>query len=313
MILAARVAAVALAALPLCDPARADPFAFVTAQEADTLAVVDLGEGKVTCLAQIGGRPAAVAVDPAAGLGYAVSTEPGRISAVAPDCRILWQLALEGAPFGLALNPARKVAYVSDWYGARLFEIDLGTQAVARSLATGHAPAGIAVTPDGARLITADRDDNRISLLDAATGVILSQVPVGAHPFGVTLSGGLAFTADVESDSVTVVDLTRARVIATIPVGKRPYAIAFAAGKGFVTNQYADTVSVLDAADFRDLGTVAVGEYPEGIAATADGRRIVVANWFSNSLTVIDSASLDVIAEIPVPDGPRAFGPFLLP
>jgi YVTN family beta-propeller protein len=54
-----------------------------------------------------------------------------------------------------------------------------------------------------------------------------------------------------------------------------------------------------------------VGDYPEGIAATADGRRIIVANWESNSISVIDAVELKVTGEIKVGDGPRAFGAFL--
>jgi YVTN family beta-propeller protein len=36
-----------------------------------------------------------------------------------------------------------------------------------------------------------------------------------------------------------------------------------------------------------------------------------VANWGSNTLSVIDATTLKVTGEIKVPDGPRAFGDFL--
>ena len=127
-----------------------------------------------------------------------------------------------------------------------------------------------------------------------------------------TIFQGRAFVANVESDSVSVVDLSTREVRATIPTGLRPYAVAFAGDKGFVTNQYADTVTVFDAQSFAPLATIDVGFYPEGIAVTADGR-ILVANWDSNTVTVIDSATLTVLTETPVPDGPRAFGDFVLP
>jgi YVTN family beta-propeller protein len=61
------------------------------------------------------------------------------------------------------------------------------------------------------------------------------------------------------------------------------------------------------------VAVIDTGEYPEGIDTSADGRRVVVANWFSNSLTVIDSESLETIGEIATGDGPRAFGRFLAP
>jgi YVTN family beta-propeller protein len=37
----------------------------------------------------------------------------------------------------------------------------------------------------------------------------------------------------------------------------------------------------------------------------------VVANWGSNTLSLLDATTLKVTKEIPVPDGPRAFGDFL--
>ncbi len=56
---------------------------------------------------------------------------------------------------------------------------------------------------------------------------------------------------------------------------------------------------------------ITVGDYPEGIEATTDGKRIVVANWESNTLSVIDAVELKVVGEVKVGDGPRAFGAFL--
>ena len=40
-------------------------------------------------------------------------------------------------------------------------------------------------------------------------------------------------------------------------------------------------------------------------------QRIIVANWESNTLSIIDAEKLMVIGEIKVGDGPRAFGAFL--
>jgi len=100
-------------------------------------------------------------------------------------------------------------------------------------------------------------------------------------------------------------------VIATIPTGERPYTLAFAAGKGFVTNQYAASLTVFDAETLAPLAEIETGDYPEGIAATADETRILVANWFSDSLQVIDPETLEVTHTLDMPAGPRAFGSFI--
>ena len=56
---------------------------------------------------------------------------------------------------------------------------------------------------------------------------------------------------------------------------------------------------------------VPVGEYPEGIAASRDGARIYVANWFSNELWALDARTLAVLGKAETGDGPRAFGAFV--
>ena len=49
----------------------------------------------------------------------------------------------------------------------------------------------------------------------------------------------------------------------------------------------------------------------QGIDTTAEGTRIVVANWFENTVTVVDAQSLQVVAVLDTCDGPRAFGRFI--
>ncbi|MBZ4688910.1 MAG: MxaE-like protein [Cereibacter sp.] len=286
--------------------------AVITSQNAGAVSFVDPESGAVTATLALPGKPAAVAVDPSTGQAYVVAVETALLHVLSPAGVELRRIPLPGAPFGVAVNPATHHVYVSDWQGAEIHEVDPERGAVLRSFATGAAPSGIAVSVDGALIVTADRDANRISLIDAASGAAQS-VAVGEHPFGITLHGGRAFAVNVLSDDVTVVDLASRRVTASIPVGPHPYALAFAAGRGFVTNQYGESLTVFDATSLEVLATIPVGEYPEGIAATADGRRVLVANWFSDSLTILDASSLEILAEVGMPEGPRAFGSFIGP
>jgi YVTN family beta-propeller protein len=59
------------------------------------------------------------------------------------------------------------------------------------------------------------------------------------------------------------------------------------------------------------IATVPVGEYPEGIAGHPDDHQVWVANWFDNTVTVLDAESLRVRKTITVGDGARAFGEFI--
>ena len=86
-------------------------------------------------------------------------------------------------------------------------------------------------------MLTADRDSNEVSLIDATTNKRVGAIEVGKRPFGVTIdrAGKRAYTANVASDDVSVIDIASRKVIATVPVGRRPYAVALAAANNAAT------------------------------------------------------------------------------
>jgi YVTN family beta-propeller protein len=304
-------ATLALALFILCTAARADE-AFVTNQSSDDLTIVDLATMKAVATLPIGGRPAGVAVAPD-GLRACVTSPEGKFLSLidARARRVVKKIPVEGGPLGVAFSP-KGLIYVADMFGRRLIEIDPESEK-RREVAIGSMPSGVAPTPDGRFVIVADRDDNALSIVDAASFTRVAVIPVGRHPFGVTVDakGQRAYTANVESDDVSVVDLARRETIATITVGKRPYSVALAQGRGFVADQYGESVSVFDEATLKPISKVKVGEYPESVAASRDGHTIYVTNWFSNELWSIDAKSLNVLAKAATGDGPRAFGAFI--
>ncbi|WP_052175108.1 YncE family protein [Paracoccus sanguinis] len=303
---------VAAALLLAAAPAGAGDLAVVTSQTAQAVSLVDLDSGAVRVTVPVAGAPAPVAYDPATGRAYVISAETGALTVLDADGAVLRQQALGEGSFGIALDPAAGRMFVTDWYGARLRCLTLDGAPV-WAAATGPAPAGVALSGDGRVVVTADRDADRVSAFDAATGAPLWQAPTGTHPYAVTFHAGRFWTADVQSDSVTVIDAATGRVTGRVETGSHPYGVAFAAGKGFVTDQYAATVTVFDADTLAPLGRIEVGDYPEGIAALSDGRRLALANWDADTLTVIDGETLTVAATIDVPAGPRSFGLFVGP
>ena len=56
-------------------------------------------------------------------------------------------------------------------------------------------PRGIAVTADGKFLITANKDDNNISVIDRATGQFIKHIAVGKNPELVRVLKGLVFVS----------------------------------------------------------------------------------------------------------------------
>ncbi|MBM3603523.1 MAG: YncE family protein [Alphaproteobacteria bacterium] len=293
----------------LASPATAGDLAFVTSQNGNALSVVDLDSLSIVASAPIPDAPAPVAYDAATGRVYVIAANSGRLHVLDQEARTLAQADLGEGAFGLAVAAHRGV-FVTDWYGATLTRLDSQLASVWRS-DTGAAPAGVAVSDDGTFVATADRDADAVSIFDAATGQLLHRVPTaGPHPFGVTFHKGMFFTADVQGNSVTVIDPVAGQRVGQIETGSHPYAVAFAGGRGFVTNQYASSVTVFDPESLEVLEEVAVGDYPEGIAPLPDGTGVAIANWDSDSLVILDAASLTIRDEITMPSGPRAFGAF---
>ena len=293
----------------LAAPALAGDLAFVTSQNAGMVTILDTASGAVLAQTPIPGKPAPVAYDPAAGRAYVIAADSGRLFVLDETGAVTDRRDLGEGAFGLAAAPQGGL-YVTDWFGARLLHLDRHLR-VAWTVPTGAAPAGVAVSADGRRVATADRDDDQVSVFDARTGALLHRVgTAGAHPFGITFHDGRFWTADVQGDRVSAIDAATGRLAGSVPTGSHPYALAFAGGRGFVTNQYAGTLTVFDPASLAVLAEIAVGDYPEGISPLPDGDAVAVANWDSDTLVIVDAESLTVRAEIAMPSGPRAFGRF---
>ncbi|ETX29580.1 beta-propeller fold lactonase family protein [Roseivivax isoporae] len=286
--------------------------AYVTNQNGGTLSVVDLDSRETLGEVPLPGEPAGIAVTPDALFTVSAgSTAVRRLDPV--TFATVAETLLDGGPTGIAADAARGRVFVSDWYNARIWVLSAADLSPVTELATGAAPAGLALSPDGRWLAAAVRDGDAVALFDAATLEPHATATVGTRPFGLRFApDGRLFVGNVGSNDVTIVDPVSAETRATVPVGDRPYGVAFAGGRAFVTNQYANTVSVIDLDRLEVTATLDVGEYPEGVDATSDGAMIVVANWFDNSVSLIDAATLDVSGAIAVGDGPRAFGTFVL-
>ncbi|MET0258332.1 MAG: YncE family protein [Methylobacterium sp.] len=304
-----------LASVLLSEPVAAQE-AYVTAQLAGEVAVVDLGLAKVVAHIPLDGAPAGIALSPDRKTAYVTRPEGQSIAVIDLDARkVTSSLALAGGPLGICVDPTTGTIYVADWYASRVLVLKSDPDGVRQTgeIAVGKSPSGLAVTPDGRTLLVANREADSVSVVDIAAGKESEKIPVGQHPFGLTLSadGSRAYTANVTSNDVSVIDVVARREIGRIRTGERPYVVALAGGRGFVTDQYSNTVTVFGLGDLKGVGSIDVEDHPEGIAASQDGKTLYVANWGDNALSVIDVETLKVTGRIAVPDGPRAFGDFL--
>ena len=174
-------------------------------------------------------------------------------------------------------------------------------------------PAGLAVTPDGAKLVVADQLGDAVSVVTLATGAV-STVAAGHRPYGVTLSrdGRTAWVADQGGTTVETVDVSGSApvVTGTVAVGTHPArSVLSADGRTlYVANGESDSVSVVDTAARRVVRTLslapyrgaAIGSNPDALALGPDGRTLYVANAGNNDVAVLDLRSGRVRGMVPV-------------
>lgn len=212
----------------------------------------------------------------------------------------------------------RGLAYVSNQDG-EITVIDLDRLAVVDTIdVEDKAPRGIGITADGKLLITANRDGGDISVIDRASGKVITHIKIGKNPEFVRILGDRAFISfepsskggpppkdgakpeekdddhDREPAKIAVVDLKKLKLIRQITGGPETEGIEFTPdGKTIlVTNEADNTVTAHSIATGKLLKTVSTEKYgnrPRGIKVSPDGTRYVVTLEYGDNFLVLDS------------------------
>lgn len=158
---------------------------FVTNKGANTIAVFDKREARVTEFIETGRAPAGIVFDQAARRAY---------------------VALSGD------DAVEVIDLMADYSLTRI------------RLSIGDAPAELALTPDGRTLLVSNSGSNTLSFVDPASQSELARVIVGSRPGAVIVDrlGRTAYVLNTLSNSVSVVDIARRAVVATLPTETSP-------------------------------------------------------------------------------------------
>ncbi len=336
--LLAVLAIVTAVSLGVTAGAWATPFAYVANLSSGTVSAIDTATNGVVATISVERRPSWVAITPDGTRAYVTHDESNVITVIDTNPisltfnTIVATVASAPPSKGVAITPDGTRAYVSAVFQGSVVVIDTDPHSptyntvIGNVGGLGYAPNGVAITPDGTRAYVTHSTYFRIdqvSVIDInpaspTYNTRIAIVGVGGLPFGVAITpdGTRAYVANAWPSgptSVSVIDANPASptyntAIANVPYGvwTSPIGVAITPDgtKAYITLQFGG-VSVVDADPASStynqvVATVGVGSTPFGVAITPDGKRAYVANSFSNTVSVIDTASNTQIAAVGV-------------
>jgi YVTN family beta-propeller protein len=176
----------------------------------------------------------------------------------------------------------------------------------------------IAMSPDGSTAVGVSIFSDTASVVDTATGTLVGNAPVGLRPsaVAVTPDGTKAVVGNLDSTFATIVDLVsatstdvpisrRAGSVAISPDGNYAYLGVVASGDG-VWRINLNTMSVEGPRILTgNMGGVGYSfSQSSGIALSPDGSILAVAGSFDNVVSIIDTATWSLVANLPTGDFP---------
>lgn len=243
--------------------------------------------------------PTGVALDPVAS-GYKVGSFPAAIA-----------MAPEGDRAALLL---------CGWREQGVQIIDTKTGAVTQSLAQPAAFIGLAFAPDGKTFYASGGNEDAVYAYrwsdrqaTAAEKIVLKEKPDPkksgtSYPAGIAVShdGRFLFAAENLGDAVAVVDIASGKIVKRMETGRYPYAVAIdARGNVYVSIWSSNKVEVFGS-DLQKRGEIQAGRHPAALLLNRDGSRLFAASPSTDSVAVIDTATLKVVKKLndSAPAGP---------
>lgn len=155
------------------------------------------------------------------------------------------------------------------------------------------------VSPDGKRLLAANRDNGTVTVIDIATRTALREIKVGEHPEGVAWigNGPLALVTIYEEDKLAFIDADKGAVLASIKVENEPYGVVTTKDgkRAYVTHDYPGKVSEIDVEGRKVLRTIKSGDWSRGIAIANDEKTIYVSDFYTARLHAVSLAEGKVV------------------
>jgi YVTN family beta-propeller protein len=277
-------------------------FALVTAG-AGALALPGVARAANVRSIDVGGAPAAVAVNPVTGLAYVADPQAGTVSVVDPrSASVRDVIEVGGAPGDVAVDARAGRIYVANPPAGTVVVLDARTHDLVSVVGAGAGASALAVDEQADRVYAVSGGTGTLAVLDGVSCTLAALVP-GPRPSlaGIAVDPGrrLAYCASTATDSVEVFSLDTGKFVASVKVGRNPTAVAVhdASGTVYVANSGIHHMSIVDAATRTERKTVLLRSESSSLAVH-QSTNTVYTNGGQNGLSRVDGGSGTLTGEL---------------
>lgn len=216
---------------------------------------------------------------------------------------IVRRIDVPGAVHHVAVSPDGTVAVVTHPNANAVSVIDLEEMTVAKTLPTGTMPNYAVFSPDGAALYVSNSGDGNVVVIDTARWAVSARLEVGRSPEHLALSpdGVRLYVSNVGDSTVSVIDTAAHRSVAYISLSWEVHGLDLSEDGGtlFAAVRGADRLVAVDLGD-RSRRNVSLAPSPYHLSVIDGTGVLYVSSGEDPMVWVIDAATLEVVAEIPV-------------
>jgi len=296
-------------------PRSTEPKLLVANKHSDTLSYVDPVSFQVDQTITVGPNPHELVITPDQRIMYLSNyAAPGNtISVVDLAARRHIKQIPTGEYtriHGAAMAPDGKHAYFTAGQTGWVVEVDTATHEVTRAMEThGKISHMVLVSPDNARLYTANITSENVSVIDRKSGELITQIPCeeGAEGMAFTPDGKQLWVANQSAGSISIIDLASHTVVERFDLPGMPVRIKFTKDgqRAYIPSWTPEgELIVLDVPGRQEIARVKVGGYAIGVELSPDEKRAFVGCEYTDGLHVVDTETLKVAATIDTGDGP---------
>jgi len=282
--------------------------AYVANEGNNKVSVIDMTTAPPTLKTTISSSqfvdPYGVAVTPNGTTVYVTNHGNSSVSVIptstnTPTTGTGYPIGVGSSPAGIAVSPDDSYVYVAN-YGSgsnNVSKIAVGsTSPTTITSSSFDEPYAVAITPNSSRVYVTNYGSGTVSMI--AGGTVTTPFG-GSYPQGIAVNsdGTRAYFADNNtSGSLSAAATANNTVIDTFSVGGNPQAFGKFLARvpypfyAYVTNQSSDNVQVIDTITGDTVTTITTGTAPIGSAISPNGEWVLVTNYGSNSITVINAA-----------------------